>query len=121
MRGAAALAGALGLLLAGTALGAGLRQGSAWLVHLTVAFAAGFGFVAGLRVSDYRETQGAFVPYALFLGAVLFTAVEAHAVGVGIARGAPPAAAALLLPPVAIAAGALRAAVRRAATPGERR
>lgn len=107
------LLGVLSVALPATALAAGLRRDSAWLVHLSLALALGLGFVAGLWFPRFREAEGALVPYGLFLVAAVFAAVEGHAVGVGIVRGAPGPAAALLVPPVAIALGALAVAARR--------
>lgn len=110
------LLGLLSVALPAAALAAGLRRDSAWLVHLSLGLALGLGFVAGLWFPRFREAEGALVPYGLFLVAAVFAAVEGHAVGVGIVRGAPTAAAALLIPPVAIAVGALAVAGRRART-----
>lgn len=63
---------------------------------------------------------GAAARYLVFLGAVVFGAVEAHAIGVGIQGGAPRLALLLLLPPFAVAALALRGALaRRDRDPGE--
>lgn len=60
-----------------------------------------------------RVLMGAGGRYAVFLASVAFAAVEAHAVGAGLARGAPSAAATLLLPPVIIGAVVLRGALAR--------
>ena len=62
-----------------------------------------------------RRLSGAGSRYLVFLAAVVFGAVEAHAVGAGIARGAPRPALLLLVPPAAVAAWALRRAVRERA------
>lgn len=59
--------------------------------------------------------------YLVFLASVVFAAVEAHAVGAGMARGAPSAALALLVPPLAVGAAALRGAVRASGAPGVER
>ena len=54
--------------------------------------------------------------YLLFLAAVVFGAIEAHAIGVGIEGGAPRLALLLLVPPFAVAALALRGALTRVET-----
>lgn len=107
------LLGFISVALPAAALAAGLRRESPWLVHLSLGLATGLGFLAGLWLPRFREAGGGLVPFGLFLVAAVFAAVEGHAVGVGIARGAPGAAAALLLPPLAIAVGALVVAARR--------
>lgn len=101
------------LVLPGMTLAAGRVGGAGWLVHISIGLAVGFGFLAGLVFRRARGAEGATVPYVLFLAASVFAAVEAHAVGLGIARGAPGVAAALLVPPLAIAAGALWVAAQR--------
>ncbi len=100
------------------ALAAGLEPGRSWLVWLLMLAAMVQGALAGASFRRFwrgpaREAIfGAGGRYAGFLAAVLFSAVEAHAVGAGIAEGGPRAAVALLLPPVVLAAAALRSAVR---------
>lgn len=126
--------------LVGMAFGAGFG-GRAWLAQLLLVVALAQGFVAGAvfpafwrtRPADAGSDPGApaiGLPgrivgpegrYLLFLVSVAFAAVEAHAVGTGMARGAPGAAAALLVPPVAVAALALRGAVRSAPRAGGER
>lgn len=64
-----------------------------------------------------RILMGAGGRYAVFLASVAFAAVEAHAVGAGLAAGAPGVAATLLLPPILIGALLLRGALAR--LPGE--
>ena len=107
------LLASLAVVLPGVALGAGLAAGAPWLVHLALGLCVGFGFLAGMLFPRFRAVEGGMVPFSLFLAAVVFAVVEAYAVGTGIARGAPPMAAALLLPPVAIAGGSLWVAARR--------
>lgn len=60
-----------------------------------------------------RILMGAGGRYAAFVASVAFAAVEAHAVGAGLGRGAPPAALTLLVPPVAVGAFLLRGALAR--------
>ncbi|MFQ5679366.1 MAG: hypothetical protein ACE5HP_07890 [Gemmatimonadota bacterium] len=59
---------------------------------------------------------GAGGRFLLFLLCVGFGAVESHAVGTGLSRGAPPMTLSLLVPPVLIGAAALRAAIRLSST-----
>lgn len=100
------------------ALAAGLEPGRSWLVWLLILAAMVQGALAGAafrrfwRGSARDEIFGAGGRYVGFLATVLFSAVEAHAVGTGIAEGGPDAALALLLPPVVLAAAALRSAVK---------
>lgn len=99
------------------ALAAGLEPDRSWLVWLLILAAMVQGALAGAafrrfwRDSPRKEIFGPGGRYVAFLATVLFSAVEAHAVGAGIARGGPTAALALLLPPVILAAAALRSAV----------
>lgn len=113
--------------LVAVALAAGLEPGRWWLVALLILAAMTQGTLAGAalrrfwRGSVKDEIFGAGGRYVGFLAAVLFSAVEAYAVGDAIAgKGAPRAAVALLLPPVVLAAAALRSAVkvRRGEDPG---
>lgn len=60
-----------------------------------------------------RILMGVGGRYTAFLASVAFAAVEAHAVGSGLARGAPPAALTLLVPPVVVGAILLRGALGR--------
>ena len=100
------------------ALAAGLEPGRSWLVWLLILAAMVQGALSGAafrrfwRKSARDEIFGAGGRYVGFLATVLFSAVEAHAVGTGIAEGGPKAAVALLLPPVLLAAAALRSAVK---------
>lgn len=99
------------------ALAVGLEPDRSWLVWLLILAAMGQGALAGAafprfwRGSPREEIFGPGGRYLGFLATVLFSAVEGHAVGAGIARGGPTAALALLLPPVVLAAAALRSAV----------
>lgn len=110
------------------ALAAGLRPDAGWLVWLLILAAMAQGALSGAafrrfwRGSAREEIFGAGGRYVGFLATVLFSAVEAHAVGFAIAeKGAPQASVALLLPPVVLAAAALRSAVkaRREESTGE--
>lgn len=111
------------------ALAAGLRPDAGWLVWLLILAAMVQGALAGAAFRRFwrgparDEIFGAGGRYAGFLATVLFSAVEAHAVGFAVAeKGAPQASVALLLPPVVLAAAALRSAVkvrREEATGGE--
>lgn len=100
------------------ALAAGLEPDRAWLVWLLLLAAMVQGGLAGAALPRFwrgparEEIFGAGGRYVGFLATVLFSAVEAHAVGTGIAEGGPEGALALLLPPVVLAAAALRSAVR---------
>lgn len=103
--------------LVATAFGAGLGLGRPWTTWLLVVVAIGQGFLGGHHLRAFwrggarEEIFGAGGRYLAFLGAVAFTAVEAHAVGAGIEGGAPRSSVALLLLPVALAGWALRSAV----------
>lgn len=124
--------GSVGLLVPASAavvalaLAAGLEPDRSWIVWLLILASMAQGAVAGAtfrrfwRGSAREEVFGAGGRYVGFLAAVLFSAVEAHAVGAGIAAGGPQGALALLLPPVILAAAALRSAVavRRERTAG---
>lgn len=109
----------LALFLAVAAGLAGRFRDTVWLGILLVCVAVAFGTVAGLTLrvfwrGDFAEAlTGAGGRYVLFLGGVVFTAAEAYAFGVALDRGAPPVTAAFLVPPVAIAAYALRSAAGR--------
>lgn len=105
--------------LVAVALAAGLEPGRWWLVALLILVAMAQGTLAGTALRRFwrgtaqEEIFGAGGRYVGFLAAVLFSAVEAYAVGDAIAgKGAPRAAVALLLPPVLLAAAALRSAVK---------
>lgn len=105
--------------LVAVALAAGLEPGHWWLVALLILVAMAQGTLAGTALRRFwrgtaqEEIFGAGGRYVGFLAAVLFSAVEAYAVGDAIAgKGAPKAAVALLLPPVLLAAAALRSAVK---------
>lgn len=114
--------GLLIVLAAGLATAAGFAgrfRGTVWTGILLVCMAVAFGMVAGLALRVFwrgglRDAiTGAGGRYLLFLGGVLFTAAEAYAYGVALEQGAPAVAAAFLVPPVAIAALALRSAASR--------
>lgn len=98
---------------------AGRFRGTLWLGILLVCVAVAFGMVAGLglrlfwRGSAGEALSGAGGRYLLFLAGVLFTAAEAYAFGVALEQGAPAVTAAFLVPPVAVAALALRSAAGR--------
>lgn len=104
-------------LLVALALAAGLYPDRLWLVELTLAMAVGQGVLAGLSLPRFwegpfgRAVFGAGGRYLGFLAAVVFSAVEAYAVGHGMSQGAPRSASLMLLPPVLVAALALRSAV----------
>lgn len=125
---------ALAMALATAAGFAGRFRETVWLGILLVCVAVAFGMVAGLALRVFWRgglddaITGAGGRYLLFLGGVLFTAAEAYAYGVALEQGAPAATAAFLVPPVAIAALALRSAASRVrfapeaerdATPGD--
>lgn len=105
-------------LLVATAFAAGLGAGRPWSSWLLVVVAVGQGMIAGHHLGGFwrgaarEEIFGPGGRYLAFLAAVVFTAVEAHAVGGGIAAGAPGAAVALLALPLALGAWALRSAIR---------
>lgn len=113
-------------LLVATAFAAGLGFGRPWSSWLLVVVAVGQGVVAGHHLDGFwrgaarEEIFGSGGRYLAFLAAVGFTAVEAHAVGGGIEAGAPRAAVALLVPPLALGAWALRSAVQLRNVPGHR-
>lgn len=98
---------------------AGRCRDTLWTGILMVSVGVAFGVAAGLalrvfwRGSLREELSGAGGRYLVFLGGVLFTTAEAYAFGVALDRGAPAAAAAFLVPPVAVAAAALRSAASR--------
>ena len=104
-------------LLVAAAFAAGLGLGRPWSSWLLVVVAVAQGTVAGHHLGGFwrgaarEQIFGAGGRYLAFLAAVVFTAVEAHAVGGGIAAGAPGAAVALLALPLALGAWALRSAV----------
>ena len=109
----------LAVALAAASGFAGRFRGTLWLGIVLVCVAVGFGMVAGLALRVFWSGEmsealtGAGGRYLLFLGGVLFTAAEAYAFGVALEQGAPAAAAAFLVPPVAVAAVALRSAASR--------
>lgn len=106
-------------VLVAVALAAGMGLGAPWSTWLLILTAMGQGALAGVafprfwRGSLREEAFGPGGRYLGFLAAVGFSAVEAHAVGAGIEKGAPAPAAALLLVPVALAAVALGSAKSR--------
>lgn len=106
-------------LLVAAALAAGMHPGRPWLVEAVVVTALVQGVLAGRLLPRYwkeepaEEIFGAGGRYVGFLALVAFAAVEAHAVGAGLGSGAPGAAAALLAPPVVLAAIALRGARKK--------
>ena len=86
--------------LVAVALAAGLEPGHWWLVALLVLAAMAQGTLAGAAFRRFwrgparEEIFGAGGRYVGFLAAVLFSAVEAYAVGDAIAgKGAPRATA----------------------------
>lgn len=105
-------------VLVAVALAAGRGLGAPWITWLLIVTAMGQGVLAGIclprfwRGSPREEAFGAGGRYLAFLAAVAFSAVEAHAVGAGLERGAPTMATGLLLLPIALAAAALRSATR---------
>lgn len=105
-------------VLVAVALAAGRGLGAPWITWLLIVTAMGQGMLAGAclprfwRGTPQEEAFGAGGRYLAFLAAVAFSAVEAHAVGAGLERGAPTAATGLLLLPIALAAAALRSATR---------
>lgn len=131
----------LSAALVACALARGLTAGKLWLTQLLIVVALGQGVAAGLALPRFWGARGATGRpgaagtagagmdgseeaaalfrrlggpggrFLLFLVSVAFAAVEGHAVGAGLAAGAPPGALALLLPPLAIGALALRGAV----------
>lgn len=118
---------AMAVLVAATAGFAGRFRETVWTGVLLLCVAVAFGMVAGLalrlfwRGSVREALTGAGGRYLLFLGGVLFTCAEAYAFGVALDQGAPVVTAAFLVPPVAVAAFALRSAagrVRFAPEPG---
>lgn len=134
--------GVLLLLSAGlpaAALWTGLRPGAPWATEVLILVAVAHGGAGGALYGRFRPAEdpadpgaakelvevgawlgGTAARYLVFLGAVVFGAVEAHAIGVGIEGGAPRLALLLLLPPFAVAALALRGALaRRDRDPGE--
>lgn len=113
----------LAVALAVASAAAGRYRDTVWTGILMLSAGTAFGIAAGLALRLYwrgrvREAlAGAGGLYLLFLGGVLFTAAEAYAFGVALDRGAPVAAAAFLVPPVAVAGFALRSAARRVSFP----
>lgn len=109
----------LAVVLAAASGFAGRFRDVLWTGVLMVSAGVAFGVAAGLALrvfwrGSFREAlSGAGGPYLVFLGGVLFTAAEAYAFGVALDRGAPVVAAAFLVPPVAVAAVALRSAASR--------
>lgn len=109
----------LAVLLAAAAGFAGRYRETVWTGVLLLTVAVAFGMAAGLALrlfwrGPFREAvTGAGGRYVLFLGGVLFTAAEAYAFGVALDQGAPAVTAAFLVPPVAVAALALRSAAGR--------
>lgn len=105
-------------VLVAVALAAGRGLGAPWIAWLLIVTAMGQGVLAGICLPGFwrgpprEEAFGAGGRYVAFLAAVAFSAVEAHAVGAGLERGAPTAATGLLLLPIALAAAALRSATR---------
>ncbi|MFQ5690705.1 MAG: hypothetical protein ACE5HQ_10585 [Gemmatimonadota bacterium] len=104
----------LSAALPAAALAAGLGGGRTWLLELLLVLAVGQGISAGLlfpRFYGRSGERGALARYVIFVAAVLFAAVEAYAVGAGMVGGAPAPAAAMLLPPIAVAGLAMRSAL----------
>lgn len=112
-------------VLVAVALAAGRGLGAPWIGWLLIVTAMAQGVLGGLvlprfwRGTVQEEAFGAGGRYVAFLAAVAFSAVQGHAVGAGIQKGAPAAVTALLLVPVALAAVALRSAVRERTDTGE--
>lgn len=110
---------ALSVALAAASGFAGRFRETVWVAILLVGTAVVFGMVAGLALRVFwsggaaEALTGAGGRYLLFLAGVLFAAAQAYAFGVALEQGAPAAAAAFLVPPVAIAALALRSAAGR--------
>lgn len=109
-----ATAGALGL----SAWLAGRGVGGLWSAELLILLAVAFGAVSHAGAGRYRPAEGLMAwlegpagYYLLFVGAGVFLAAEAYAVGLAAGAGAPGVAPlAMLLPPVAVAGYALRKA-----------
>lgn len=100
---------------------AGRRAGGLWTGELLILAAVAFGALASAGARRYRPgegllawLEGAAGYYLLFVGAGVFLAAEAYAVGLAAGSGAPEVAlVAMLLPPVAAAGYALRKAEER--------
>jgi hypothetical protein len=97
---------------------AGRGAGGLWSGELLLLVAVAFGALAHAAARRYRPGQGLLAwlegaagHYLLFVGAGVFLAVEAYAVGLASGSEAPGLALlAMLLPPVAVAGYALRRA-----------
>lgn len=100
--------------------------GAAWLTELLLVLALVQGVVAGLVLpvfwvavphdssaarDIFRQLAGPGGKFLLFLSSVAFAAVESHAVGTGLATGAPRIVLSMLVPPLIIGALALRGAL----------
>lgn len=99
-------------------LAAGLWRGVPWVAEVAIVMTTVQGVGAGLLWRRFwhgkpsRAIFGAGGRYVGFLLAVVFGAAEAHAVGTGFGTGEPLLGALMLAPPVALAAFALRGALR---------
>ncbi len=97
---------------------AGREAGGLWSGELLLLVAVAFGALAHAAARRYRPgegllawLEGAAGHYLLFVGAGVFLASEAYAVGLASRADAPDVALmAMLLPPVAVAGYALRRA-----------
>lgn len=97
---------------------AGREAGGLWSGELLILVAAAFGALAQAAAKRYRPgeglmawLEGAAGHYLLFVGAGVFLAAEAYAVGLAADSAAPDVALmAMLLPPAAVAGYALRKA-----------
>lgn len=99
-------------------LAAGLWRGVPWVTEVAIVMTTAQGIGAGLLWRRFwhgrpsRAIFGAGGRFVGFLAAVVFGAAEAHAVGTGFGTGEPVLGALMLAPPVALAAFALRGAMR---------
>jgi hypothetical protein len=127
VRGAPALL-LLSAGLVAIALWSGRSGSRQWLVALLILAALAAGVAGGIVFAGLwrsggpadhdtdlallRRLNGPAGALLVFLGCVVFAAVEAHAIGAGLEAGAPGATVSLLGPPLVIGAVALRRAVR---------
>ena len=117
--------------LVACALAVGLSQGLQWLVGGMIMLAVVVGVSGGIvlvRVWPLVKSKSGLEPelaavyrlggpaglVLLFLALVVFSAIEAYAVGSGVAEGAPPASMVLVGMPVILAGVVLRGAALRA-------
>jgi hypothetical protein len=108
---------AFGLVAAALIAG---RSGSGLpaLTELALVCALATGVLLGLGLRRFWRGEwtaalmGSGGRYLLFIGLAAFAAVEAHAVGAGLAQGAPAASLVMLAAPVVLAGVALLSAVR---------